>query len=44
MYRRIGWLALLGVIVFGFGAVILGPDTVDPVLQKALGLHTPPNP
>ena len=41
MYRRIGWFALLGVVVFGFGAVILGPDTVNPLLQKTLGLQTP---
>ena len=41
MYRRIGWLALIGVAVFGFGAVISGPDTVDPLLRNVLGLQTP---
>ncbi|MCE2435194.1 MAG: hypothetical protein J4F29_20075 [Candidatus Latescibacteria bacterium] len=41
MYRRIGWLAIIGIAVFGFGAVILGPDTVNPLLQNVLGLQTP---
>ena len=41
MSRRIGWLALIGVAVFGFGAVISGPNTVDPLLRNVLGLRPP---
>ncbi len=41
MYRRIGWLAIIGVAVFGFGAVISGPGTVDPLLRNMLGLQPP---
>ena len=41
MYRRMGWLALIGFGVFGFGTVILGPDTVDPLLRIVLRLQTP---
>ncbi len=41
MYRRIGWLALIGFVVFGFGTVILGPDAVDPLLRAVLRLRVP---
>ena len=41
MSRRIGWLALIGIAVFGFGAVISGPGTVDPLLRNMLGLQPP---
>ena len=41
MDRRLGRLALIGFVVVGFGTVILGPDTVDPLLRATLGLQTP---
>ena len=41
MSHRVGWLALIGFVVFGFGTVILGPDAVDPLLRGILGLQPP---
>ena len=41
MSHRLGLWALIGFMVFGFGTIIIGPDSIDPVLRSVFGLQAP---